>query len=211
MNWDQLEAKWKELRRFGTGALEQTHGRGLEGNHRQEGATGRVHPEAIRNREGRGRKAGRQVGRRPAGHSRSIEDPLIRRYSAGSSLLTLALDVQRELATRSGQLCITARSQLAPGCAAGDYQPRVFAICNVRVDVETGADAGRGARRSTRRLEVGRGPGLDQRFLHNRWIALALPVMVRGRNRCADLGPPPESFGGEPEHALAAPCLPRAR
>jgi hypothetical protein len=79
-------------------------------------------------------------------------------------------------------------------------------ICRVRVDVRSCVDLDRSARGGAGCLEVRHGPGLDRALFYSRRIVLALPIVVRGRNRRADLSIHPQSVGGKSEYKLARAC-----
>ena len=79
-------------------------------------------------------------------------------------------------------------------------------ICRVRIDVRSCVDLDRSARRGAGCLEVRHGLGLDRALLYSRRIVLALPIVVRGRNRRADISIHPQPVGGKSEYKLAGAC-----
>jgi hypothetical protein len=84
---------------------------------------------------------------------------------------------------------------------------RLFRIISrVRVDVRSCVELDGSARRGAGCLEVRHGPGLDRALLYSRRIVLALPIVVRGRNRRADVSIHPQSVGGKSEYKLAGAC-----
>jgi hypothetical protein len=91
-------------------------------------------------------------------------------------------------------------------CTARGLSPRLCAVFGLRVAFGACLDPGRGSRRSAGRMAPGRGCWLDKPLFYSRRSALALPVLVRGRDQCANLCIRAQALGGKPEQTADGAC-----